>query len=121
MAVIILIAAVCTGFFAGRYTGEKRQAELREQKYNTMVSFAVDKLGNMEPEYNQDDMEALISNIYAAYEYCDDGSLSSAIHDLWNALIFDGENIAGMEDELITALNDNDAEAIESIASQMRK
>lgn len=70
--------------------------------------------------YDEDTMEALISNIYAAYEYCDDPDMASALHDLWNALIFDGENISGKEEELKSALQSGNAEEIEGFAAELR-
>lgn len=70
--------------------------------------------------YDEDTMEALISNVYAAYEYCDDPYMASALHDLWNALIFDGENISGKETELKSALQSGNAEEIEDFAAELR-
>ena len=42
------------------------------------------------------------------------------MHDLWNALIFDGENIVGKENDLISALKDKNAQRIKEIAISMR-
>lgn len=85
-----------------------------------MIVFAIDKLDDIETQYDPDVMEALISNVYAAYEYSNNGELSSALHDLWNALIFDGESIVGKESDLIGALMDKNAQSIEDIAISMR-
>ena len=81
---------------------------------------ASDKADALSDKYEDDTMEALISNVYAAYQYCDDTELSAALHELWNALIFDGKNISGNEVELISALKDGSASAIESIAAELR-
>lgn len=85
-----------------------------------MMDFAIDKLDEIKTQYDTDMMEALISNVYAAYEYSNNSELSSALHDLWNALIFDGENIVGKENDLISALKDKNAQRIKEIAISMR-
>lgn len=119
-AAVIFIAAVCISFFAGQYLSGKKQTKARAEKCHTMMTFAADKLDEMSGGYDEDTMEALISNIYAAYEYCDDPHMASALHDLWNALIFDGENISGKETELKSALQSGSAEEIEGFASGLR-
>ncbi len=116
----VFIVSICLGFFAGKYFGDKENIKLRDQKCHTMIVFAIDKLDDIKTQYDPDVMEALISNVYAAYEYSNNGELSSALHDLWNALIFDGENIVGKESDLIGALMDKNAQSIEDIAISMR-
>ncbi len=49
-------------------------------------------------------MEAIISNVYAAYAFCDDPVLQSQLHDLWNVLIFEGDNYAAAKDILLAEL-----------------
>ena len=119
-AAVIFIAAVCISFFAGQYLSGKKQTKARAEKCHTMMTFAVDKLDEMSGGYDEDTMEAMISNVYAAYEYCDDPHMASALHDLWNALIFDGENISGKEGELKSALQSGSAQEIEGFASGLR-
>ena len=119
-AAVIFIAAVCISFFAGQYLSGKKQTESRVEKCHTMMTFAADKLDEMSGGYDGDTMEALISNVYAAYEYCDDPHMASALHDLWNALIFDVENISGKEEELKSALQSGSAQEIEGFASELR-
>ena len=119
-AAVIFIAAVCISFFAGQYLSGKKQTKARAEKCHTMMTFAVDKLDEMSGGYDEDTMEALISNVYAAYEYCDDPHMASALHDLWNALIFDGENISGKEEALKSALQSGSAQEIEGFASELR-
>ena len=53
---------------------------------------------------DQDVMEALISNVYAAYEYCDEQYPAEVLHDLWNELIFAGDSWLGREDALVSLL-----------------
>lgn len=114
------LAVICTSFFAGKYYSEQNHLQDRAQRCSTMLVFAVDKLEDLQLQYDADSMEALISNIYAAYEFCDSGELSVALHDLWNALIIDGENLVGMENDLITALKEADPQSIEAVAARMR-
>ena len=42
------------------------------------------------------------------------------LYDLWNALVFDGKNIVGKENDLISALTDKNAQRIKDIAHSMR-
>ena len=119
---VILIAAVCLGFFAGISFSHHQQAENRAERVHTFLSLSVDKLENLQQQYDSDVMEALISNVYAAYQSCDDTeSLAPALHALWNALIFDGDNLTGQEEALIQALKDADAQAIADISYDIRQ
>ena len=114
------IVSICLSFFAGDYVCDKENSKLIEQRCHIMMDFAIDKLDEIKTQYDTDMMEALISNVYAAYEYSNNSELSSALHDLWNALIFDGENIVGKENDLISALKDKNAQRIKEIAISMR-
>ena len=116
----VFIMSICLSFFAGNYFSEKENVKLREQRCHTMIDFSIEKLDDIKFQYDADMMETLISDIYAAYEYSNNGELSSALHDLWNALIFDGENIVGKENDLISALNDKNVQRIKDIAHSMR-
>lgn len=116
----IFIGSVCLSFFAGNYFCDKENIKLREQRCHTMIGFAIDKLDDIKTKYDADGMETLISDVYAAYENSNNGELSSALHDLWNALIFDGENIVGKENDLIAALKEKNAQSIKEIAHSMR-
>ena len=117
---VVAVVACCVSFAAGNTVCRQNMIESRNRKCNTLISFAVDKLDTLKNEYDSDVMEAVISNIYAAYEYCDEAEMKYALHNLWNALIFDGENINGNESELISALQNFDAEGIKYIVYDMR-
>lgn len=117
---VAAVVALCLSFFAGNYMSNREMVQRREQECHGQMAFAIDKLEDLKAQYDPDTMEAAISNIYAAYNSADDGALASALHELWNALIFDGENIDGKEDELIQALGDADAEQIKALAMSMR-
>lgn len=116
----IFAVSVCLSFFAGNYFCGKENIKLRDQRCHTMIGFAIDKLDDIKTKYDADGMETLISDVYAAYENSNNGELSSALHDLWNALIFDGENIVGKENDLIAALKEKNAQSIKEIAHSMR-
>lgn len=115
---LLVLAALCLSFFAGTYTARREHTQNKEAAYETMLRFAVSKL---EKERLSDGfLEALCSNIYAAYCYCDDAQMTSALHLLWNALVFDGDRLTGNENALIGALKSRDAGAISEIAMRMR-
>lgn len=95
----IFAVSICLSFFAGNYFCDKE---------------------SIKTKYDADGMETLISDVYAAYENSNNGELSSALHDLWNALIFDGENIVGKENDLIAALKEKNVQSIKEIAHSMR-
>ena len=54
---------------------------------NIFISFAMDKIEN-ENLSEPDIVESLISNVYAAYQFCDKPELSEKLHSIWNTLIF---------------------------------
>lgn len=90
--VILLVAS----FFAGSYVKELEQNEARIYRCRTMISFAIDKAEKEnidEPSVRA----ALASNIYAAYQYCDDVTTAEQIHDLWNYVLNEGDNSAAKE------------------------
>ncbi len=108
------------GFFAG--SSMQRQEALEQQSYQcaAMLRNAVGKLEELRAAYDPDVMEALISNVYAAYCRADDAELSAALYTLWNALIFDGEALPGHEAALTEALQCGDPQAIETAAREIR-
>lgn len=114
---VVAVVACCLSFAVGNTVFRQNMLESKNRKCNTLISFAVDKLDTLKNEYDSDIMEAVISNVYAAYEYCDEEEMKYALHDLWNTLIFDCENINGNESELISALQNFDSESIKNICS----
>ncbi|MBR3841168.1 MAG: hypothetical protein IKM20_08540 [Erysipelotrichales bacterium] len=100
---IIIVVLIVVSFGAGSYIKEQEYRNSRIQRCGTLITFALDKVENGDIS-NQDTMEALISNIYAAYEYCDDPVLANQLHDLWNVLIFEGDDYAAVEDILLIEL-----------------
>ena len=98
-------AAIAVSFFLGSYQKEQEYAQSRMQRCNTLILFAIDKAEAGELA-NQETMEALISNLYAAYEFCDNPIEAQQLHDLWNTMFFEGETYIGKEDMLAGQLRD---------------
>ena len=126
IAAALLLAALGIGFFAGKAVQRREDIQSRQGHGRTLLSFAVDNLERLrdgEAEDFQDEVEDLASNIYAAYyDFLSDETVafSDALWELWNALLFDGENLPGNEDALIEALTEQDADRVEEIAAGMR-
>lgn len=97
------IIAIGGSFLAGSYIKEKEHIDSRVQRCNRLISFAIDKVENRDLSDNGV-MEALISDIYAAHEFCNNPDLSAQLNDLWNSLICKGDSYIGREDELVTQL-----------------
>ena len=111
--ILILIAFIIvagTSFMAGSYIKEQEYLDGREERCKTLITFAIDKAENQDLS-DPDIMEALISNVYAAYQVCDESTVAAQLHELWNGLIFEGESYVDNEDSLIEQLN-NIAEMI---------
>lgn len=103
MMIIILIVA---SFFIGCYITEQKHNDARLERCNTLILFAIDKAENGDLE-EQDTMNALISNIYAAYQFCGDTEPANQLHDLWNYLIFEDNTCADdIKDIVLIELND---------------
>ena len=125
-AILLLLAWAVTvglGFYAGTAVEARAQQERQAGRCRTVLSFAADKLDSLKLQYDADIVEALIGNVYAARDYAGsagDGMLSSALDELWNALIFDGEHLPGQEAALAQALRDQDPAALASAASALR-
>lgn len=117
----VLIVSICLGAFAGHYVSNQNTLKDRGIKRETLISFAISRIEDLKNGYDEDNMETIISNVYAAVQFTDDVDLYFALHDLWNALIFDGENIVGKENDLIKALKDIDPNVIKEVAYSIRE
>lgn len=120
LAVVALIVCLCLSFWAGSSMQARQAQSQQEYRCRAQMDLAADKLETLKGRYGQEDMEAIISNIYAAYWSNPGGSLNGALHTLWNALLFDGEYVVGYEDALIEALNAQDGPQIEAVAYSIR-
>ncbi len=100
---VIVVVLVAASFFAGCYMKEQAYSDDRIERCSTLISFALDKAENKDLS-NPDIMKALISNVYAAYEYCDEPIVAQQLHDLWNYLIFESDDSATAKDILLVEL-----------------
>lgn len=100
-AVLICMAA---SFWTGSYMKAQEHRKSRAQRCGTLISFALAKTEN-EDLSDPGVMQALISNVYAAYQFCDDSVTANQLHGLWNMLIFEGENTAAVKEILLIELN----------------
>ena len=91
IAAFIAISAISV--FAGSHIKEKDYLNSRTQRCTELISFAIDKI-------------EVISNVYAAYQFCDNPNVSNLLHDLWNELIFEGESSVDSKDVLVAQLKD---------------
>lgn len=88
---IVIIALTIASFFIGSYVKEKQNENSRIERCITLIVFAIDKAED-EDLTDQGVMRALISNVYAAYQFCDNSIVANQLHDLWNYLIFESDN-----------------------------
>jgi flagellar basal body-associated protein FliL len=103
--VIAIIALIVTSFFVGSYVTEQKNSNARKECCSTLIMFAIDKAenGNLT---DQGTMRGLISNVYAAYQFCDDSKTANQLHDLWNYLIFESDdNTDAAKDIALRELN----------------
>ena len=101
---LLFVIAIAVSFWAGSYWAEQKQEEYRAQRCLRQITFAIDKAENH--SLSDDGVrEALISNLYAAQEFCDSPVLHAQLNDLWNTLIYRSEDYIGHEDELAAQLH----------------
>lgn len=101
---IVLILLVIASFCAGRYLTEQKHESARTERCQTLILFAIDKAENGDLA-DEGTMKALISNVYAAYQFCDHSISANQLHDLWNYLIFESENAADAKTVALQELN----------------
>lgn len=103
---VILIGIVVASFFVGRYVTQVESVNTNSGRCCTLISFAIDKAENGDLA-DQGTMRALISNVYAAYQLCDDTVVANQLHDLWNFLIFESDgNLENAKEIALIELND---------------
>ena len=119
-AVVASLLCICLSFSLGLRQGQRDAEDLQAQRCRALLSFSVDRLGELKARHSPEVAAALTSHVYAAYWCAQDAALSSALHDLWNALVFDGENLSGREDRLIAALEAQNAQGVRDLAREVR-
>lgn len=103
---ILLIAAMGASFLTGRYVTQRENANTRSGRCSTLIGFAIDKAENGDIT-DQGTMRALISNVYGAYLFCDNMTVSNQLHDLWNYLIFESDdNLENAKQIILIELED---------------
>jgi hypothetical protein len=100
LVAMLLIAS----FFLGSYVREQRYNRDRVQRCCTLISFAINKAEN-ENLADMGTMSALISNVYAAYQFCDDSSAAPQLHDLWNFMLRESNKSSDVKDIVLNELN----------------
>ena len=103
IGIVMLMIAVGAAFFAGSYRKEKEYMESREQRCQRLMLFAIDKVENHDLS-ESGVREALISDLYAAHEFCDNPELDAQLNNLWNNLIYRSDEYVGREDMLLEEL-----------------
>lgn len=102
---ILIIALMVASFFIGSYVTEQKNSNARIERCSTLIKFAIDKAENGDLT-DPGTMRGLISNVYAAYQFCDNNKSANQLHDLWNYLIFDADsNIDSAKEITLRELN----------------
>ena len=91
VVVLLIIALVVASFFWGSHSTEQKNSNARIERCCTLIKFAIDKAENGDLT-DEGTMRGLISNVYAAYQFCDDSKSANQLHDLWNYLIFESDD-----------------------------
>ena len=103
---VILIIVIVASFFVGRNVTQAENSNTRSERCCTLIGFAIDKAENGDLT-DQRVMRALISNVYAAYQFCDDSVVANQLHDLWNFLIFESDgDLESVKEIALKELND---------------
>lgn len=101
----VLIALAAVSFFAGGCMKEQKYMRKRAEHCKALIVFAEEKAKNRDIS-DPGVMKAMISNIYAAYNYCDDSVLANELHDLWNDLVFGNEDYEAVKNDTQKRLDD---------------
>ena len=103
---VILIIVMAASFFVGRNITQVENFNTRSERCCTLIGFAIDKTEN-EDLTDQGVMRALISNVYAAYQFCDDSVVANQLHALWNFLVFESDgDFESVKEIALRELND---------------
>ena len=104
--IVILMISIVASFLVGKHVTQAENTDARKARCCTLVGFAIDKAENGDLA-DQGTMDALISNVYAAYQFCDDSKVASQLHNLWNLLIFERDgSIESIKEIALIELND---------------
>lgn len=112
-----ILVLLLASFWMGGYVKQQTYIKSREQRCGTLVSFALGKAENGDI-LDPGTMKALISNVYAAYQFCDDPVLQTQLHGLWNYLLFEEEDVA---EEDAAAVRDILLRELKSVQDAIKK
>ena len=117
---IVIFAILFTGgIVVANYTITGQQDDKRELSFRREIVFSIDALEEYQDDINEETLRVIASHIYAARELSD-GEMWNALHELWNALLFDDEELLNYIDILVLSLNEYNASEIEDIAMNIR-
>ena len=103
----VFIVLIVVSFCAGRYMAQREYAHTRSEQCSTLIEAAIEA-AERDDFADSSAKETLISNVYAAYQFCDDTKTAKQLLDLWNYLVFESDNHSETASEI--ALNElNDA------------
>ena len=103
---VILIVLIVASFCAGKYLTRVENTKARSERCGALIGFAIDKAENGDLA-DQGTMKAYISNVYAAYQFCDNSVVANQLHDLWNFLIFESDgNLENAKEIALIELKD---------------
>lgn len=104
--IVILFVTIVASFFVGKQVAQVENTNARGESCSTLIVFAIEKAENGDLA-DQGTMRALISNVYAAYQFCDNSVVKNQLHDLWNFLIFESDaNLESAKEIALIELND---------------
>ena len=112
---VLMVLCLGIGFFGGKQYESKQQEILDSNIMNSHIGFAVDIIEK------DDENSALASMLYVAEMNChDDLELADALHTLWEAVVFYGDEYENYKDDLTKALSEKDAAKIKEIAMEIK-
>lgn len=117
---VSMLAVVCLSFLGGYQLSQTENTQRREESCNIMLSFAIDKIEHLAQDFQPEEMDAMLCNIYAAKEHTENAELSSALYELWNVLLFNREKLIGREMDLVEALKNQNVQLMNEIVSEMK-
>lgn len=103
--ILAVLVGMAGSFLLGKYVSTQEYFLSRQQRCLRFLGFAIDKIETENLE-EQDIQKAVTSNIYAAYDYCDDPDMSTQLHKIWNTLVFYADTYIGNEDVLVERLEE---------------
>ena len=117
--ILIIVIAFSGGIAVAYYTIENKYDDRNELSFRKEIVFTIDALKEYQENSNEETLAVTISHIYAARELSQD-DMWNALHELWNALLFDDGFVLNYIDNLVLALDEYDANKIENIAKDIR-